>query len=104
MTPTYWTLALAQTYGTYGMEVSSEKSKVMVNNRTQQAANSIMLTGQKLEKVDSFKYLGSTLTKNGSSTKEVKTKLRLVASAMTRISVIWKSNSVSFPLKLRGPY
>ncbi|KAK2184432.1 hypothetical protein NP493_266g02003 [Ridgeia piscesae] len=68
----------------------------------------LVITGdwnaKKLEKVDSFKYLGSTLTKNGSSTKEVKTKLRLVASAMTRISVIWKSNSVSFPLKLRGPY
>ena len=51
--------------------------------------------------MDSFKYLGSISTKDGSSTKEVKTKLHLVASAMTRLNVIWKSNSISFPVKLK---
>jgi len=62
---------------------------------------SIMLNGQKLEEVDGFKYLGSTLTKDGSSTKEVKTKLSLAAAAMTRLNVIWKSNSISFPVNLK---
>ena len=73
----------------------------MVTSRTQQAATSITLNGQTLEEVDSFKYFGSTLKKDGSSTKEVKTRLNLIASATMRHNVIWMTNSVSFPVKLK---
>ena len=69
------------------MEVSSEKSKVVMNSRTQQATTSITLNGQTFLEGDCFKYLVSTLTKDGSSTKEVKTKLSLAASAMTRLKL-----------------
>ena len=95
------TTRLERTAGAYEMELSSEKSKRMMNSRTRQTATSIMLNCQKLEEVDSFKYLGSTLTKDGISTMEVKTKLSLAASAMTRLNVIWKNKSISFPTKLK---
>ena len=62
----------------------------MVNSRTLQAATFITLNGQKLEEVDS-----------STSTKDVKTNLSLDASAMTRLNVIWKGNSISFPVKLK---
>ena len=62
-----------------GVEEEMEVSKVMVNSRTQQAATSIRLNGHKLEKTDIFNYFDSTLTKDGSSTKEVKTKLSLAS-------------------------
>ena len=83
-----FTIRLKRTAGAYGTEVGSEKSRVTVNIRTQQTTTSIILNGQKLEEVDSFKYLGSTLANYGSSTKEVKRKLSLSASAMTRLNVI----------------
>ena len=95
------TTRLERAAGAHGMEISSEKSKVMVNSHNQQAATSIKLNGQELEEVDNFKYLGSTLTKDGSSTKEVKTRLSLAGSAMTRLNTIWKSKSISFPVKLK---
>ena len=79
----------------------TRRKAVMMNSRTQLAATSIALNGLKLAEVNSFKYLGSTLTKDGSSTKEEKTKLSLAASAMTRLNVICKSNSISFPENLK---
>jgi len=73
----------------------------MVKSHNQPAPTCIILNGQKFEEVDSFKYLGSTLTKDGSSIKEVKTRLSLATFSMTKLSVIWKSNPISFPVKLK---
>lgn len=80
------------------MEVSSEKSKILVNNLPQ---TNIMLNGQRLEEVENFKYLGSTVTKDGSSTKEIKTRLGIASSARTRLNNIWKSNVISLPIKIK---
>ena len=60
----------------------------MVISRTQQPAISITTNGQKLEEVDSFEYLVSKLTMEGSSTQAVKTKLNLAASAINTLNVI----------------
>ena len=48
------------------MEVSTDKSKIMVNT----SAN-ITMNSKKLVEVTSFKYLGATLSKDGTSTTEV---------------------------------
>ena len=57
------------------MEVSSEKSKVLVNSTNQNTPIDITMDGQNLEEVDSFKYIGSTLSKDGTSTKEIKIRI-----------------------------
>ena len=46
----------------YGMEISTEKSKIMTNSKNNISAD-ISMNGQKLEDVTSFKYLGATLCK-----------------------------------------
>ena len=46
----------------YGMEISSEKKKVMVNSGDNTKVQ-IGMKGQQLEEVMAFKYLGATLTK-----------------------------------------
>ena len=51
----------------YGMEVSLEKSKIIVNEFSKIHANVITMNGETLETVDKFKYLGATLTKDGKS-------------------------------------
>ena len=43
------------------MEISTEKTKLMTNN-TSSINTEIKVNGQKLEKVTSFKYLGSVIT------------------------------------------
>ena len=86
--------------GAYGMEVSSEKSKVMVNSANNTPAQ-IHMNGQQLEEVDAFKYLGSTLTKDGRSSTEIKTRIGVATSAMAKLSKIWRSKDISFPTKLK---
>ncbi|KAH3884968.1 hypothetical protein DPMN_008954 [Dreissena polymorpha] len=48
---------------TYGMEVTDENSKIMVNSTTDTSAD-ITMNGEKLEEVTSFKYLGVILSKD----------------------------------------
>jgi hypothetical protein len=67
--------------GAHGMEVSTEKSKIMVKSTINTSAE-IYLNDQQLEEVDAFKYVGSTLTKDGRSTTEIKTRLAIAESAM----------------------
>ena len=49
----------------YGMEIRAEKTKLMTNNTSGIKAE-IKVTGQKLETVTSFKYLGSVITDDSS--------------------------------------
>ena len=44
----------------YGMEISAEKSKIMVNSRIA-PRSTILMNGERLEEVRSFKYLGSIM-------------------------------------------
>ena len=86
--------------GAYGMEVSSEKSKVMVNSLDAPPIN-IIMNGETLEEVDAFKYLGSTMTKDGRSDKEISIRLAQATSAMSKLNKVWRSSSISFPVKIR---
>ena len=82
------------------MEVSSEKSKVMASiaNGTR---IQVHMNRHQLEGVDAFKYLGSTLTKDGRSTTEIKTRIGTATSAMTRLNKIWKNKNISFRTKVK---
>ena len=57
-----------------GMEVSTDKSKIMTNSMNNNSADSGM-NSQTLEEVTSFKYLGSALCKNGSYSAEVSVRI-----------------------------
>ena len=69
------------------MEISTDKSKVMINSTSDSSSN-IHMNGQKLEEVDSFKYLGVTLSKDGSCTAEVRIRIGTATSAMARLDRI----------------
>ena len=51
------------------------------------------MNGQQLEEVASFKYLGSTLTKDDRFTSEIKIRLAIALSAMTKLEKISDDNS-----------
>jgi hypothetical protein len=91
---------LTTSAGSHGMEVSSEKSKVMVNS-DRDAHAEITMNGEKLEEVDQFKYLGSTLTKDGRSTSEVKIRIAIATATMTRLHKIWRSSDITFGTKIK---
>lgn len=56
--------------------------KILVNSSRQDTLTNFTMHNQKLEQVDTFNYLGSTLKTDGSSVKEIRTKLGLAASVM----------------------
>ena len=53
----------------YGMEISAEKSKIMVNSRIA-PRSTILMNGESLEEVKSVKYFGSIISSEGDSTEE----------------------------------
>ena len=59
------------------------------------------MNGERLEAVDSFKYLGATITEDGRSVAEVKIRLATATSAMSRLSKMWRSKEISFPSKMK---
>ena len=56
---------LDKTCAAFGMEISAEKTKLMTNNANGISID-IRINGEKLDEVDSFKYLGADVTDQGS--------------------------------------
>ena len=81
------------------MQISAEKSKIMINSNNRNIHTNIQLYGEKLEEVNQFKYLGATITKDGSSDSEIKIRLAQATSAMIRLTTIWNSKDTRFKLK-----
>ena len=63
------------------MEISAEKTKLMTNN-TSGINTVIKVNGRKLEKVTSFKYLGSVVTDEGSKL-EILSRIAQTIAALT---------------------
>ena len=82
------------------MEISSEKSKVMVNSGDNTTVQ-ISMNRQQLEEVMAFKYLGATLTKDGRSTAEIKIRLAIATASMAKLNKIWSSKDISFATKTK---
>ena len=72
--------------GQFGMEISAEKSKVLVKSNKDTPQTHIIINGETLEPIDSFKYLGALITKDGKSTIEIRARLAIALSAMSRLS------------------
>ena len=84
----------------YGMEISREKSKVMVNSGDNTTVQ-ISMNGQQLEEVMALKYFGATLTKDGHSTAEIKIRLAIATASMAKLNKIWSSKDLSFSTKIK---
>jgi len=61
-----------------GLEVSADKTKYMVMSRDQNAGriHSVRIDNSTFERVEEFKYLGTTLTNQNSIAEEIKSRLK----------------------------
>ena len=80
------------------MEISSDKSKILVNSIKPRSSANIWMNGKTLEEVDQFKYLGSTQTKDGTSIKEEKIRLVQAHPATTGQAIYYgkKNHQLSY--------
>ena len=74
------------------MEISAEKTKLMINNAS--GINKIKINGQKRKTVTSFKYLSSVITNEGSKP-EIISRIAQTTAALTRLKPVWNDRSIS---------
>ena len=90
---------LDKTSAAYGMQISAEKSKLMTNNITG-ISSTIKVSGEKLETVQSFEYLGAIVTNEGSRP-EILSRIAQATGALASLKVIWKDkNALSTKIRL----
>ena len=81
------------------MEISAEKTKLMTNN-TKGISLDVRIGGQKLETVQSFRYLGSVVTDEGSK-QEILSRIAQTIGALTKLKTIWKDKNIALSSKIR---
>ena len=83
-----------------GMEVSTEKNKIMTNSTSNISAD-ISMNGQNFEEVTSFKYLGATLYKDGTRSAEVRIRIASPVAVIARLNRTGRCNIISFASKFK---
>ena len=83
----------------YGMHISAEKTQLMTNN-TNGISNDITIDNKKLESAHSFKYLGATVSDEGSKP-EVLSRIAQITAAVTKLQVIWNNKNIAISSKVR---
>ena len=83
----------------YGMEISAPKTKVMTNNNSG-IIEDIAINGDKLETVQSFKYLGAIVSDKGSKP-EILSRGAQTIAAMTKLRPIWNDKNISITSKVK---
>ena len=81
------------------MEISAEKTKLMTNN-TEGISSDIRFGNQNLETVQSFKYLGSVITDEGSK-QEILSRIAQTIGALSKLKTIWKDKETALSSKIR---
>ena len=84
----------------YGMEDNTEKSEIITSSTNNISAD-ISITGQKLEEVTSFRYLGATLCKDGTCAEEVRISVASAMTGMARLIRFWRCNTINFASKFK---
>ena len=97
----YLTNKLESCTSAYGMEISTEKNKILVNSTAPVTPTNIRLKGQKLVEADTFKFLGATLNKEGTSPKEIQIRLAIAFFTMSKLTKVLKNNNIRPGIKIK---
>jgi len=86
-----------------GLEVSADKAKYMVMSRDQNARriHSVRIDNSTFERVEEFKYLGTTLTNQNYIPKEIKNRLRSGNACYHSVQNLLSSKLLSKNLKIK---
>ena len=82
-----------------GLRINADKTKIMIVDRS----NALQLTDalQRFQVVDQFMYLGSYISNTGSSESDIRRRIGMAKSAMSRLTKIWKDRSITKHTKIK---
>ena len=83
----------------FGKEISAEKTKIMTNSAAG-FDKDISMQGVNIEAVQSFNYLGTIVSDQGSKP-ELLSRIGQTTAAMTRLKTIWADRNISVKSKIR---
>jgi len=86
-----------------GLEVSDDKTKYMVMSRDQNAGriHSVRIDNSTFERVEEFKYLGTTFTNQNSIPEEIKSRLKSGNACYHSVQNVLSSRLLSKSLKIK---
>ena len=84
-----------------GLNMNVKKTKVMVMSRTPVEDGKIVIDGEALEEVTSFKYLGQNITTDGKTDDEIKTRIAVARLRFSELSNILTSQSTQLGTRIR---
>ena len=93
------TANVAAASASIGLHIHKGKSKILKYNT--ENTNPITLDGETLEEVETFKYLGSIVDKQGGSDANVKARIGKARAAFLQLKNIWDSKQLSTNFKVR---
>jgi hypothetical protein len=83
-----------------GLLLNTNKTKIMVFG-DRNPGNSIQVTGETIEIVEKFEYLGSLLTWDNNCSEEIKRRIGKATGAMASLKHIWNSKKLKIDNKLK---
>ena len=90
---------LSRTAQTIGLKINIAKTKVMRNNH--KFENPIVLQNEVVEEVQDFVYLGSTVSPDGDSEKDITEKIKKARQTFAMLNKIWKAKGLNLRTKLK---
>ena len=86
-----------------GLEVNADKTKYMIMSWNQNAgqSHSMKTDNSSTERVEEFKYLGTTLTNQNSIQREIKSRLKLGNACYYTVQNLLSSSLLSKNLKIK---
>ena len=86
-----------------GLEVNDDKTKFMVMSRDRNAGrgHSVKIDNTSIERVEEFKYLGTTITDQNSIQEEIKSRLKLGNACYHSVQNLLYSRLLSKNLKIK---
>ena len=81
-----------------GMQISAEKSKVMRMGSSDEL--DVLIDGKNLETVTQFKYLGAIITEDARSVQEIKIRIAVATSSLSKLKTIWRDKNISMKTRM----
>lgn len=81
----------------YGLKLNRQKTKLMVIDRTNRINTAPTIND--IEMVEEINYLGANINRDGNSSIEIKRRIALAKTAMTKLQKIWKDKQITTKTK-----